>query len=180
MMPLKRPDYAYRHPSKETSPSETSETIGEPAYRSDAKASRQHKSGRQSKPSAPHRVDPVGLIGTRPMEIAFAVPRHGGLVRFREMTENGIAPRTAILAIGTHALRAYQRAMDELDHGALLERFGPSELEVDTRRVVEASVRDRAWSILDPFGVRSDREIGRLLGRIVIQHWIEADQKLVS
>ena len=179
-MPLKRPNYAYRHPSKETSSPETPETIGEPASRSDAKAPQQDKLERQSRPSGPHRPDLAGRVGTRPMEIAFAVPRHGGLVRFREMTENGIAPRTAILAIGTHALRAYQRAMNELDHGALLERFGASELEVDTRRVVEASVRDRAWSILDPFGVRSDREIGRLLGRVAVQHWIEAEQKLVS
>lgn len=113
------------------------------------------------------------------MEIAFAVPQHGGLVRFQEMTKNGIDARTAILAIGTHALRAYREALDELDHAALLERFGSSDLEVETRRVVEASVRDRAWSILDPFGVRSDRQIGRLLGRVVIQHWIEREQKLV-
>ena len=179
-MPLKRPNYAYCHPSKEASPPETPNTIGEPAFRPDAKAPRQDKPKRRSRPSAPHYLDPAAPVGTRPMEVAFAVPRHGGLVRFREMTENGIAPRTAILAIGTHALQAYQRAMDELDHGALLERFGPSELEVDTRRVVEVSVRDRAWSILDPFGVRSDREIGRLLGRVAVQHWIEAEQKLVS
>ena len=114
------------------------------------------------------------------MDIAFAVPAHGGLRTYEDMLKGGVPARTAILAIGTRALRVYEKAHPQLDHEALFERFGGSSFEVPTRRTVDPVVRAHAWRALDPYDVRSDRDVGRRLGRVVIQHWIETGQKLVS
>lgn len=181
-MALKRPEYSYRHPSKDEQPGGADPTARE--------RTEQRRGSENLAPMG--RSAELALFATtlpsaervgsarRAIDITFAVPAHGALHAFSAMTEGGVEPSIAILAIGKRALRSYEDSLDTLDHAALLVRFGDPTFEHSTRRTVRAETLTHAWATLDPFGVRSGREMGRLLGRVAIQHWLEAERKLVS
>lgn len=180
-MGLKRADYSYRHPSKPPNQAETAVQLDperktlEPVPLPVA-----HSSDRAVVGSRPLAAAETSGRQRLAFDITFAVPTHGRLELYEEMIASGISSKTAILAIGKRALQSYERSADHLDHASLLAGFGTVKFEHATRRVMDAEAHDRAKAALDPYGVRSGKEIGRLLGRIVIQHWIESGSNLVS
>ena len=182
-MGLERPGYAYRHPGKTPSTDPSDPAARSIRSRPDVRPDDTGDATIAGKPlplASTSLAVPARQAKRRGIDITFAVPSHGGLRIFGEMTAAGIARETAILSLGTRALKAYETAGSAVDHVELLERFGDVAFQHPTRRMIGIETLNRARGTLDPYGVMSAKELGRLIGRIAIQHWIETGPDLVS
>jgi len=95
-------------------------------------------------------------------------PAKGQIAVYDEMIEAGIAPRSAILGL-------LKRGFDDFHTAVMKGSIKPSRFDVlsdgaliETTRQVSPEFVTTAKSIFDPFGILSDRALGRTMGETII------------
>lgn len=95
-------------------------------------------------------------------------PAKGQVAVYDEMIEAGIAPRTAILGLLKRGFGDFQAAVMQGSIKPLQFDVPSDEAAIETTRQVSPEFVANVKSIFDPFGILSDRALGRTMGETII------------
>ncbi|MDD9908656.1 MAG: hypothetical protein OXR62_03095 [Ahrensia sp.] len=95
-------------------------------------------------------------------------PAKGQVAVYDEMIEAGIAPRTAILGLLKRGFGDFHAAVLKRSIKPLQFDILSDEAPIETTRRVSPEFITTAKCIFDPFGILSDRALGRTMGETII------------
>ena len=163
-MGIKQPP-AYVHPNKRKA------TPGEPVRRVTEQASKTGRPKREKERSAPvkqARATKGNAEKTIQLRLVMYPPTSGQIPLFDQMIASGFAPKAALLGLLKRGFPVFEKKLLEGSIKALADDLDTMDTPIDTTRNVSPQFLKAAKTLFDPFGVLSDRALGRKIAETIV------------
>ena len=163
-MGIKQPP-AYVHPNKRKTA--TPEPPG-PTPHQAAKTKRPKREKERTEPVKHRRATVDSAEKTIQLRLVIYPPTSGQIPLYDQMIASGFAPKTALLGLLKRGFSEFERKLMTDTIRAPLDNLKVSGQPVDTTRNVSPQFVEAAKHLFDPFGILSDRALGRKIAETII------------